>query len=328
MNRSRAVAFTEFGGPDVLRVIERSVAAPAAGEVLVAVAASTVNPTDLLMRAGQQAALMRELAPPYIAGMEFAGHVRSLGPGVDTLAVGQPVMGLVNPRRPQGGSHAELLAVPAASVVALPDGADLTEAATVPMNGMTALMAIEALALRPGDSVANPTLSQPSVLVTGGAGAVGAYVIALAKRAGLFVLADAKDGDEALVRGFGADVVLPRGAALDAALRRVRPLGVDGLVDTALIGAQVAHGVRDGGVAVSLRRSHPIGDARLQPRYVSVVERMTDSAALARLRDALRDGVLAPRIAACVPMAQASEAHRRLEQGGLRGRLVLTFEAS
>ena len=316
--RSRAVAFDEFGGPEVLSILERTLPSPAPGEVLVGVAASTVNPTDLLMRAGQQAALMRELAPPYIAGMEFAGHVRAIGAAVTALSVGQPVMGLVNPRRPQGGSHADLIAVPAASVVALPDTQDLVAAATLPMNGMTALMAIEALELSPGDSL----------LVTGAAGAVGGYVIALAKRSGLFVIADAKDDDVALVRSFGADAVLPRGAALEAALRQIRPQGVDALVDTALIGERVAPLVRSGGIAVSLRRSNPIQDARLKARYVSVVERMTDTAALARLRDALRDGVLTPRVAARLPMEQAAVAHRRVEQGGLRGRVVLTFETS
>ena len=81
----------EFGGPQVLRLMDVPVPAPAAGDVVVRVAASTVNPSDVMMRAGQQASLMTDLTPPYIAGMEFGGHVDRVGEGVSGLALGQPV---------------------------------------------------------------------------------------------------------------------------------------------------------------------------------------------------------------------------------------------
>ena len=92
------IGFMEFGGPQVLQVMDLPQPTPAVGEVVVRVAASTVNPTDLMMRAGQQAALMTALTPPYIAGMEFSGHIHSVGDGVSGLSAGQPVMGVVNPR--------------------------------------------------------------------------------------------------------------------------------------------------------------------------------------------------------------------------------------
>ena len=98
-----AVTFAEFGGPDVLRITALSEPVPGAGEAVVRVAAAPVNPTDILMRSGKQASLMTDLKPPYIAGMEFAGHVHSVGNDVSGLTVGQPVMGVVNPRpRPRG----------------------------------------------------------------------------------------------------------------------------------------------------------------------------------------------------------------------------------
>lgn len=312
---AQAVGFSSFGGPEVLSVIQRPMPGPAPGEVLVRVAASTVNPTDLMMRSGRQAALMTALEPPYIAGMEFSGHVVALGEGVSPDLSDQAVMGVVNPRRPQGGAHAEFVCVPAASVTPLHPDVDLVAAATIPMNGLTARVAVELCELRPGGSI----------LVTGAAGAVGGYVVQLAKAAGLIVVADAKDSDLELVRSLGADVIVPRGEAMAPAVRQAFPQGVDALLDAALLGNSAAALVRDGGRTVSLRRSHPINDPRLQSSYVSVVEHMLDERALNSLSDALQAHTLTPRVAMTYPMRDAASAHRHLEQGGLRGRVVLIF---
>jgi NADPH:quinone reductase-like Zn-dependent oxidoreductase len=301
----------------VVRVVELPQPKAGPGEVVVRVSAATVNPTDTLMRAGKQVAMMAGLEPPFVAGMEFAGHVHAVGAGVSALAVGQPVMGLVNPRRPERGAHAEFVVAPVVSVVALPPSIDLAEAATVPMNGLTALMAIEALGLARG----------ASVLVTGAAGAVGGYVIQLARHAGLRIVADAKPADVDLVRRCGADEIVPRGEAMPAALRQLHPQGVDGLVDAALLGERAAGHVRDGGVAVTLRKANPIVDPRLTVRHVSVTDRVDDGAALQRVAQWLRDGVLTPRVAARLPLAEAAQANRLVEQGGLRGRVVLVPDA-
>lgn len=311
----KAVGFATFGGPEVLEIIERPDPVPGPGEAVVRVGAATVNPTDILMRAGKQAALMTALSPPYVAGMEFAGRVEALGEGSGGLAVGQMVMGVVNPRRPAGGAHAERVVVPQASLAALPDGMDLAEAATLPMNGLTAIMAMEALALERG----------ATLLVTGGAGALGGYVIQLAHAAGLVVLADARPEDEPLLRALGATHVLPRGDGMGPALRALAPGGVDGLVDCALLGAAVTPFVRDGGTAVWVRRANAVEDARLRSRYVAVPDRMTDTAALSRLVSLAAAGELTPRVAARLPMGRAHQANAMVEAGGLRGRVVLMF---
>src|SRR3982751_80557 len=128
----RAVTFSEFGGPDVLRIIEMPLPEPGDHEIVVRVEAAPVNPTDIMMRSGKQASLMTGLKAPYIAGMEFAGRVHSVGTHVSGLTVGQSIMGVVNPRRPEGGAHAEFIRVPAASVAALAPSVHLVEAATVP----------------------------------------------------------------------------------------------------------------------------------------------------------------------------------------------------
>jgi NADPH:quinone reductase len=313
----RASAFLEFGAPEILRTLNLPQPMAAADGVVVRVVAAPVNPTDTMMRSGQQAAIMTDLSPPYIAGMEFAGYVHQVGSGIHHLRVGQPVMGAVNPRRASGGAHAEYIAVPAASLAVLADSVDLTFAATVPMNGLTARMVIEALALRPGSTV----------LVTGAAGAVGGYVVQLAKNAGLTIIADAKETDHALVRQLGVDIAVPRGEAMESSVRQHFPNGVDGLVDCALIGDKVAALVRDGGVAVSLRRSNPIADPRLKACYVSVVEQVNNNAAMTELAEMLRTGVLTPRVSHRLPLAEAEQAHRLVERGGLRGRVVLLMQA-
>src|SRR5947209_5596719 len=131
---ARAVGIREPGGPEVLEVIDRSVRDPAEGEVRVSVVAAAVNPTDI----GLRAAGVQGLAPPWTPGMDATGTIESVGPGVDRLAAGEQVMAAVSPRRPEGGAQSALLVVPATSVVPTPDNVAVDEAATLPMNGLTA----------------------------------------------------------------------------------------------------------------------------------------------------------------------------------------------
>ena len=214
----------------MLRVIERPVRDPGPGEVRLAVRAAAVNPTDIVLR--ERGA--EDLEPPWVPGMDAAGVVESVGSGVDRLAVGDTVMAAVAPRRPEGGAQAELVVVPAASVVPVPEGVTLEQAATLPMNGLTALLGLEQLDLREGQTLA----------VSGGAGLLASYATPLAKLRGLCVLADAKPEDEALVRSFGADVVVPRGGF---------PAGVDGFFDTAVLGRSAFAAIRDGGALAVVR---------------------------------------------------------------------------
>lgn len=311
--RMRAVAFHCFGGPEVLEIIDLPRPSPGSGEVVVEVAAATVNPTDLLMLKGCHAARMENLTSPYIAGMEFSGVVDSVGPNVAGLQVGQTVMGLVNPRRPRGGAQAEFVCVPAASVVPMPENVDFAEAAAIPMNGLTALMCLKSLSMPRG----------AVLLVTGAAGVVGSYVIQLAKRAGLHVVADAKESDRARVLACGADEIVPRGSAMAPAVRAAYPTGVDALVDGALIGDAAAGLVRDGGAVALLRSSQQGEGDRLRYSHIGVLQHATNTEALAWLADCVRDGSLTPCVAARLPLASAGDAYTLVQQGGVRGRVVL-----
>jgi len=309
----RAVAITAPGGPEALTVIERDVRAPGPGEVRLAVRAAAVNPTDIGLRAHGAGG---DLEPPWIPGMDAAGVVESVGEGVTRLAPGDAVMAAVTPRRPEGGAQAEQIVVPEASVVAIPDGASMAQAATLPMNGLTALLALDLLALEPGDVLA----------VTGGAGLLASYVIPLAAERGLRVLADARPEDEALVRGFGADTVLPRGDDFAGALRDVVPEGASGLVDTALLGAAAFPALADEGRMAVVRGWDDTPAPRgidVRPVWVRTVLERTDW--LERLRSGASSGRLVLRVAAEYPPEDAARAHEAMDAGGLRGRGVIVF---
>lgn len=310
----RVVGVDHFGGPEVLEVFDRPVPEPGPGEVRIRVAAATVNPTDTLFRAGARAAMLEQFTPPWIPGMELGGVIDALGDGAPGT-VGDAVMSFCMPMRAEGGAYAEYVVVPAEWVTPLPAGVSAVEAATIPMNGLTVHLALETLGLEPGQTLG----------VTGAAGAVGGYAIQMAKAAGLWVVADASPADEAGVRALGADVVVPRGPDVGAAMRDATEGGVDGLIDAALLGDAALDAVRDGGTVILVREIPvtPVRGITVTPIYVSqhpdLARGLTD---LARLAES---GALTLRVAQTYAPEQAADAHRRLEAGGTRGRLVITF---
>jgi len=289
---------------------------PGPGEVRIAVAAAAVNPTDTALRAYPQMA-PQDVPPPWVPGMDAAGVVDAVGDGA-RLAVGDRVAAVVDPRRERGGAYTESLVVPAASAVRVPDDVELVAASTLPMNGLTAVHALRSLELPPGGTVG----------VTGAAGTLGAYVIALAARAGYRVVADAKPDDAELVRSFGADVVLERGDGFPAAVREAVPDGVDGLVDAAVTDDAMLGAVRDGGVVATVRGydggGRP-GERGVRFAPVMVGEHLEETDVLEDLVARVADGTIALRVARTFPAEEAADAHRLLEGGGVRGRLVLTF---
>lgn len=312
----QAAGFMRYGPPEVIETLVVPVPAISPDEVLVEVVAAPVNPSDTLMRAGKQAAMMGKLSPPFIPGMEFAGHVQAVGSSVRSLSVGQPVMGVVNPRRPTGGAHSQLISVSALSAVALEMGVDLVNASTIPMNGLTAQIALDLLALPHGGVL----------LVTGGTGVVGGYSIQLAREAGLTVVADADLARADVLRRLGADVVVERGRQMGAEIRKVFPHGVDGLIDAALLGAPAVEAIRDGGVAVYLRGANVVHDPRVISHVVMVTDRMNDQLALVELRKKFIKGLLKPPVVHALPMNAAARAHRCVEERSVSGRVVLLLE--
>ncbi|GGJ67454.1 NADP-dependent oxidoreductase [Streptomyces brasiliensis] len=307
----RVVGFTEPGGPEALGVHEVPDPHPGPGEVAIRVHGAAVNAADLLRRQGLTPP-PPDQEPPYVPGMDAAGVVDAVGDGAP-FAVGDRVMAIVFPGGPRGGAYAERIVVPAASVVRAPDSMDLYRASTILMNALTATLALEALELSSGDTL----------LVTGSLGAFGGYAVELATAAGVHVVADAKPGEEDLVLALGAAETVPRGPGLVDAVRARFPEGVTASLDTALLDAALVPAVRDGGRMAVARGWRDDPGRSITVHNTSVMTHREDTARLARLAEQTRDGVLTPRVADVLPVTEAAEAHRRLEAGGVRGRLVL-----
>ena len=194
----QAVVVREFGGPEALRVVEVPAPQPGPGQVLITVAASAVNPVDAFTRAGGFPDLA-ELGRDIGIGWDVAGVIAEVGPGVTDFAAGDAVIGMRDRLTLPTGAYAEQIALDAAHIAPAPRGIDLAAAATIPLNGLTAIQALDLLAAPAGSTV----------LITGAAGAVGGYLVELAVGRGLRVVATASASDEELVRELGRRGVHP-----------------------------------------------------------------------------------------------------------------------
>lgn len=321
----KAIGVTRYGGPEVLELVEVPQPRTNPTQIRIRVHAATVNPGDFVLRNGELDEVLRTgpLTPPYIPGMEAAGVVDEIGSDATTdLLVGDTVMAIVMPIDATGGAYAEYLVLDPDQATRMPVGATFAEAATLPMSGLTARRALDLLTLDPGASVA----------VTGAVGAVGGYVVQLAKADGLCVIADAAPADETLVASLGADQIVARGHGVGQRIRQWWPDGVDAAVDTVSRGEEIASAVRDGGrvavvpvphdgvsVPVEVERGITVPQV-WAPEYTHAHDKLD---ALRVLAD---KGQLLLRVAQTYPAAEAAQAHRALAAGGVRGRLVLIFE--
>ena len=307
----RAIGVNVVGGPDALEVLDLPEPHAGPGQIRIRVAAAAVNPTDTMQRSTRR----QQVDPPWVPGMDIAGTVDEIGDGTDELlAVGDRAMAIVVPSGTHG-AYAEYVVVPAGSAVPLPDGVDVVAASTLPMNAMTARLALDELALPSGATIA----------VSGAAGAFGGYAVELAVADGLQVFADAKESDVELVRSLGAHHVLPRGDGFGEAVRETLADGVDGLADGSVQGNHLLRAVRDGGRIATVRgyEGPPERGITWHPVWVRTIAERRDK--LDALRALASRGRLTPRVAGTYPADKAPDAHRALEAGGMRGRAVLTF---
>lgn len=316
MHAVKAIGFSEFGGPEVLQVVDLPEPEPGPGQVRIDVRAVGVNPADLALREGRRAAELASHPAPHIPGMDVAGVVDKLGEGADVrLSVGDRVMAYVIPFGPHGGTYAERVVVSQASVVPAPAKASFAEAATFLLNAATARLSLNALA---------PALGT-TLVVVGAAGAVGGFAIELAKADGLTVLAYVSEADEETVRALGADRIVLRREDVASDLRRALPEGAPALIDGAALNALALGAVADGGGLVSLRGWSGPTERGIEIHPVASFDAEDDTALLGELARQAAEGLLTPRIGGVLPASQAVQAHRRLAAGGVRGRLVLDF---
>jgi NADPH:quinone reductase len=308
----RAVVIRSFGGPDVLEVAEVPGPTPGPGQVRIRVQAAGVNPVDAATREGWL--VEAGLQPPRQViglGWDVAGTVDELGVGVTRFRPGDRVVGLCDRLDRAVGPYADYAVLDEGDVAAAPATVPAVAAATLPLNALTADQALDLLDLQPGQSL----------LVTGAAGGLGGFAVQLAALRRLRVVAVASEHDEQLVRGLGAERFVPRSADLAAAVRTLLPGGVDAAIDGATVGLRALDAVRGGGayIAVAAGAAPP----PLRGTRVTNVWIRADGARLAELVSLVDTGRLTLRVAGTYPLAEAAAAHKRLAEGGLRGRLVL-----
>ncbi|MEO5707812.1 MAG: NAD(P)H-quinone oxidoreductase [Alteraurantiacibacter sp.] len=321
-----AMAISTPGGPEVLQPITRPVPQPAPGEVLVQVAYAGVNRPDCLQRQGAY-------PPPGDAsdlpGLEISGTVVALGVGVDPEWLGQRVCALAN-----GGGYAEYCVVPAGQCLKVPGGLPMAEAAAMPETLFTVWHNVfQRGAVRDGEVL----------LVHGGTSGIGAMTLALCQLFGVRALAtcgsDAKcaaardlgaeaainyrttdfgEAVRALTDGRGADVILDMVAG-DYTQANLDCLAPDGrLVTIAVQGGVIAQI----NVAKLMVRRQTLTGSTLRPRSASFKAALADEIAR-EVWPLVADGALRPKVDSVLPLAQAAEAHRRMEAGEVIGKIVL-----
>ncbi|NUQ95687.1 MAG: NADP-dependent oxidoreductase [Streptomyces sp.] len=293
----RAAVVRTFGGPEAVEVVDVEVPEPAAGQVRIRVAAAALNPVDAGVRAGAFGGAGKQLG----FGWDVAGTVDATGVAT-AWSVGDEVValdyGMVRPL----GAHAEYVVVDTDAVAKAPATVDAVHAATLPLNALTAVQALDLLELAPGQSL----------LVTGAAGAVGGFAVQLAAHRGVAVTALAREDDEELVRSLGAAHFTSGAGGAGS---------VDAVLDAAILGETALEWVRDGGAYVGvIPQAAP---ASVRGVRTGAVEVRADGARLAELAGLVDEGVLTLRVAETYALEDAPKAHARLAEGGVRGRLVL-----
>ena len=207
MHGMRAMQYSRFGGPEVLSLVDVPEPVPAAGEVLVRVRATSVNPIDWKKASGKLRVIM-PVTFPAIPGFDVAGEVVAHGPGVTAPAIGTRVHGRIAASR--GGASAELARLELSVLAGMPDGMDFVEAAGMPLAGMTAWQAVHTVLKIP---------SGAKVAVVGASGGVGHFALQIAVAHGCVVTGVCSKRNAELVRELGAHEVLDYGdaAAMSAA---------------------------------------------------------------------------------------------------------------
>ena len=291
----RAVVVTRFGGPEVLQEIEVERPSPISTEVLVRVVAAGVNPVDFKTRRGE--GVSGSIGqPPFIVGWDVVGVVEAAGYGVTRFEIGDLVYGM--PRFPrQAGAYAEYVTAPSLQLARAPKSITPVEAASLPLAALTAWQTLVDTARLSNDQ---------TVLVHGGGGGVGQLAVQLARARGARVVATMGRDDRAALATRDAHVALDLVGGEDtlALLDTLRPGGI-------LLA--VATGADEQVKAVAGTRGIRVVEPLVEP----------DGRALDEIASLVDAGKLGVRVAETFPLQSAAEAHKRLERGGVGGKLVL-----
>ena len=302
---SKAVRFSRYGGTEVLEVVDVDDRPPAAGEVRVRVVAAGINPGEAPIREGANSA--HPATFPSGQGSDFAGVIAEVGDRVDSLKVGDEVIGFSDWRNAQ----AESVTISADHVIPKPHGVDWNAAGALFVAGTTARATIDAVRVRRGDTV----------VVAGGAGGVGVLATQLAVLAGAAVVATASAPNHAFLTSIGA-IPVEYGKGLVDRIRKIVPDGVDAFID--------AHGAGNVELGVALGvdrdRINTIIDFAARKKYGVKADGMSTvepREALITLAHLLANGELQLPVYATYPLERVRAAYEQLSKGHGLGKIVL-----
>ncbi len=298
----KAIVVHEYGGPEVLKFEDYPDPVAGPGEVLVRVAATSVNPIDYKQRAG----LTKDFYPikfPGLIGIDMSGTVVKLGPGVEGFSIGDQVFAMTD------YAYAELCVVKAANLAKVPKGLDLIQAAALPLVTVTGNQLLSATEIKAGQTV----------MVVGAVGNVGRSAVFTAKQRGTTVIAGVLKRQMDQAKTVGADQIVATDD--DTAIASLPPLDavadtVDGKTAEKLIAK-----VKPGGVFATVLAT-PHNAANLPSVKVAPVFSKFDRKTLEFMAEAVRDGKLVIPISQQLPLSEASKAQATAEKGGI-GKILL-----
>lgn len=299
----KAIVLHEFGAPGKLKYEDVEDPRPGEGEVLVRLAATSINPVDFKLRSGSMQAYM-PLELPTVLGRDLSGVIRELGPGVTSFSVGDRVLALAN------RTYAELVVVKADQLTLAPDTLDIVEAAALPLVTLTG----EQLITR-GTKIQQGQ----TVLITGAVGNVGRAAVHTAKKAGATVIAGVRKQQLDQAKDLHADEIL----ALDDSSAMEKLGYVDAVADS--VGGSTAEQllgkVKPGGVFASVLG--PPANARLHPTiHIEPVYAVPDAPTLRVMAEDILARKFRIPIDRMVPLADAADAQAAAEKGGV-GKILL-----
>ncbi|MFY0577118.1 quinone oxidoreductase family protein [Cystobacter fuscus] len=315
----KVIVTSEFGGADVLRLEDRPRPGLAAGEALVAVEAIGVGYVDVMARQGRYVAFPK---PGFVPGLEIAGRIVAVGPGVNENRMGRRVFGMPM----SGGGYAEFVALPEAQLMDLPEAMSAADAVALGMNALVARIAIDRASIGKNESV----------FIRGAGGGIGLMAVQMsAARQAMVSATTSSDARGARLQGLGAQRTLDRSKALEP-----RDDAYDVVIDT-VGGPELGQTIRTlkangryvlcGGVGGMPKEDFGMDIIAIYHKSPTFFAFSLNSVEMAEIRAAMQQiiadfdaGLLVPVVDRILPLADAARAHRALESGEVFGKVVLT----
>lgn len=317
----KAIRIYEFGGPEVMKLVELERPVPAADEILVKVYASSVNPADYIVREGGNDALRSFLKLPLGLGLDVAGVVQETGSAVTQFQQGDKVYGV--PNFPGDGSYAEYIAAKANQFWLMPQRISFNEAGALPSCGLIAWNGIVDMGqIEP----------RQRVLIHGAAGGVGNLAVQIAKAKGAFVIGTASDHNVDFLRGLGADAVIDyRNQPFEDLLRDIDLVFNASPVRDENLRLKSVEVMKPGGAFVCTHL-----DEAFSPEFLQALAQKnatatmvgggsvtTYTSSLDGLTQLINEGKVKAVVSQVYPLSEVAQAHRQSQTKHVRGKLVL-----